>query len=94
MLIDTIRNTIYMVGPGEYDLMSSLSPGTQQFACVLAPSGHMMIPCAEFQVAQEAANRGRLQHTPQLVLPVEEVSEAAAPRALARIRAVAYEVLS
>ena len=32
MLIDTMRNTIYMVGPGEYDLMSSLPLGTQQFA--------------------------------------------------------------
>ena len=94
MLIDTMRNTIYMVGLGEYDLMSSLPPGTQQFGCVVAPSGPMMIPCAEFQVAQEAANRGRLQLTPQLVLLVEEVPEAASPKASARTHAVAYEVLS
>ena len=53
-----------------------------------------MIPCAEFQVAQEAANRGRLQLTPQLVLPVEEVPEASEPSAPTRTHAAAYEVLS
>jgi hypothetical protein len=53
----------------------------------------MMIPFAEFQVAQEAANRGRLQLTPQLVLPVEEVSGAAASRGPLRTHAAAYEVL-
>ena len=92
MVIDTMRNTIYMAGPGEYDLLQALPPGTQQFNCILAPSGHMMIPCAEFpsHTALETAGRGRLQLTPQLALPVEhiEVERPAEPR---RTRAVAYE---
>ena len=75
MLIDTMRNAIYMVGPGDYDLMQALPPGTQQFNCIVAPSGHMMIPCAEFPspIAPDAVGRGRLQLMPQLTLPVEHV---------------------
>ena len=94
-----------MAGLGEYDLLQALPPGTQQFNCILAPSGHMMIPCAEFpsSTASESTGRGRLQLTPQLALPVEqiegdlsagEVSQelvpmwAVGPR---RTRAVAYD---
>ena len=75
MLIDTMRNAIYMVGPGDYDLMQALPPGTQQFNCILAPSGHMMIPCAEFPspTKSDSVGRGRLQLMPQLTLPVEHV---------------------
>ena len=75
MIIDTMRNTIYMAGPGEYDLLQALPPGTQQFNCILAPSGHMMIPCAEFasSTVLESTGRGRLQLTPQLALPVEHI---------------------
>ena len=92
MVIDTMRNTIYMAGPGEYDMLQALPPGTQQFNCILAPSGHMMIPCAEFpsSTALETTGRGRLQLTPQLALPVEhiEMERSVGSR---RTRAVAYE---
>ncbi|MFM7982511.1 MAG: hypothetical protein ACKPKO_24635, partial [Candidatus Fonsibacter sp.] len=75
MLIDTMRNAIYMVGPGDYDLMQALPPGTQQFNCILAPSGHMMIPCAEFldPTKSDSVGRGILQLMPQLTLPVEHL---------------------
>ena len=75
MIIDTMRNTIYMAGLGEYDLLQALPPGTQQFNCILAPSGHMMIPCAEFpsSTAPDLTGRGRLQLTPQLAIPVEQM---------------------
>ena len=55
--------------------MKALPPGTQQFNCILVPSGHMMIPCAKFPMAQYATNRGVLQLTPELALPVEIVSD-------------------
>ena len=29
MVIDTINNIVYMIGSGEYDLLSALPPGTQ-----------------------------------------------------------------
>ena len=76
-----------MAGPGDYDLTRTRSPGTQQFDCVLAPAGHLMLPCAEFQSKQTNSQRGRLQLTPQLALPVEttptaaeQVSEVRPPR--------------
>ncbi|MFM7990439.1 MAG: hypothetical protein ACKPKO_65090, partial [Candidatus Fonsibacter sp.] len=61
--------------PGDYDLMQALPPGTQQFNCILAPSGHMMIPCAEFPdpTKSDSVGRGRLQLMPQLTLPVEHL---------------------
>ena len=62
-----------MAGPGRHDLMQMLTPRTQQFSCLLAPYEHMMIPCAEFQAASETGGRGRLQLTPALMLPVENV---------------------
>ena len=75
LLIDTTKNTVYMAGYGDYDLMQALPPGTQQFNCVLPHSGHMMIPCVELQVASEVGSRGRLRLTHELMLPVEGVPE-------------------
>ena len=94
MIIDTTRNAIYMAGPGDYDLMRALPPGTQPFNCALAPSGRLMIPCAEFQNPTEQGIRGRLRLTPELALPVEVVPEAASAAEVSeetRTRAVAYE---
>ena len=75
MIIDTTQNVIYMAGPGGYDLMQALPPGTQQFNCILAPSGHMMVPCAEFPTIHDVNNRGILRLTPELALPVEIMPE-------------------
>ena len=92
MIIDTMRNVIYMAGPGEYDLLQALPPGTQQFHCILAPSGHMMIPCAEFPSSSttDSTGRGRLQLTPQLSLPVMDVEVSREPQST-RTTAVAYD---
>ena len=64
-------------------------------AAALAPPGHLMIPCADFQVAQDAANRGRLHLTPpQLGPSAGEASESAASGSALRTRAVDYNDLS
>ena len=90
MIIDTSKNMIYMAGAGDYDMMRALPAGTQQFSCVLAPSGHMMIPCAESQIAADTSSRGRLKLTPQLSLPVQIVSDAQSSSAqMTRTRAYA-----
>ena len=94
MNIDATRNAIYMAGPGDYDLMRALPPGTQQFNCVLAPSGNLMLPCAELQNPAEQGHRGRLRLTPELALPAEVMSEATAAAEVPQetmTRAVAYE---
>ena len=79
VIIDAARNRVYMVGPGEYDLLTALPPGTQSYDCVYAPSGHMLLPCAEF-------GQGRRRDeslTQQVPLPVTAAacSAAATPSA-------------
>ena len=71
MLIDTITQTVYMFGPGDYDLMKALPPGTTCFQCEKAHSGHLMLPCAEFGRAAATKSRGGLQLEPELALPVQ-----------------------
>ena len=71
MIIDTTRNATCMAGLGVYDPMQALPPGAQQFNCASAPSGRLLIPCAEFPAPTEQGSRGRLRLTPELALPVE-----------------------
>ena len=35
MIIETITNEVYMVGPGNFDLLTCLPPGTQKFRQLL-----------------------------------------------------------
>ena len=70
MVIDTINNTVCMIGPGEYNVLSALPPGTQRFKCETAPSGHLMLPCADFSVAA-ASQQGGLNLQRELALPVQ-----------------------
>ena len=70
MIIDTISNEVYMVGPGEYNLMTAMPPGTQRIQCETAPSGHLMIPCADFSAAAPRRTGG-LQLDRELALPVQ-----------------------
>ena len=72
MLIDTLSQKVYMLGPGDYDLMKALPPGTTCFQCERAHSGHLMLPCAEFSRA--ASQRGGLKLEPELALPVQNYS--------------------
>ena len=71
MLIDTVTNRVYMMGPGNYDLEQMLPPGTRSFQCTLAPSGHLMLPCACFNQQRAAQQSGGLRMEPTLSLPVQ-----------------------
>ena len=71
MLIDTVTNRVYMMGPGNYDLEQMLPPGTRSFQCTLAPSGHLMLPCAHFSRNSTAQQAGGLRLEPTLSLPVQ-----------------------
>ena len=69
MIIDAARNKVYMVGLGDYDLERALPPGTTVFDCVTAPSGHMMLPGAEFGAPAAASSTSNLQQ--QVAQPVQ-----------------------
>jgi len=47
-ILDLHTMKMYFAGPGEYNLLSALPPGTDCFQAEIAPSGHMVIPCCEF----------------------------------------------
>lgn len=40
---------LYFLGPGDYTLENATPPGTDKFQCELAPSGHLVLPCCEYQ---------------------------------------------
>ena len=60
-IIDTNDNTMYFVGPGDYDLLKALPPGTEVFQCKIAPTGHMVLPCANF--SQKSSSDALSLHT-------------------------------
>ena len=59
-----------MAGPGDYDLMEILPPGTKTHQCEVASSGHMMLPCAAFPQAA-ATPKMALNLQQQISFPVE-----------------------
>ena len=51
MDLNTLR--LHMCGPGDYKLEEILPPGTEHIQCVLAPSGHMVVPCGEYDALDQ-----------------------------------------
>ena len=47
-ILDLHTMKVYFAGPGDYDLMTAMPPGTDCFQAELAPSGHMVVPCCEY----------------------------------------------
>ena len=48
-MVDFGQLKMSFLGPADYDLARSFPPGTRTFQCERAPSGHMVIPCSEFE---------------------------------------------
>ena len=70
-IIDCLNNKLYLAGDGDFDLLKALPPGTKVISLELAPSGHMMIPCADFAGLDKFQNRGGLSITREVHLPVK-----------------------
>ena len=52
-LIDLNTNKLYFLGPGDYDLPAAMPPGTECYQCEQSPSGHLILPCCEYEGATE-----------------------------------------
>ena len=52
-IIDCQKRQLHFVGPGDYDLETTLPAGTESFQCEISPSGHMVLPCSEFSKTEE-----------------------------------------
>ena len=70
-IIDTETNKLYMLGPGNYDLMSALPPGTSVIQLEEAPSGHLMMPCDQYNQFDIEQKNGGLILDKQVSLPVQ-----------------------
>ena len=47
-LIDFQTLRMYLLGPGDYDLAAAMPPGTNVIQLELGPSGHLYMPCCEY----------------------------------------------
>ena len=52
-MLDLTTLRMHFLGPGNYELERALPPGTQTYQCELAPSGHMVVPCCEYQAQNQ-----------------------------------------
>ena len=53
-IIDLNDGKLYFVGPGDYDLAQALPPGTECYQCETSPSGHLLLPCCDYEGAKSA----------------------------------------
>ena len=50
---NTLR--LYFCGPGDYELDKEVPPGTDTYQLEFAPSGHIVLPCCEYQKASTSS---------------------------------------
>ena len=62
-----------MMGLGDYveALKAAMPPGTRCFQTEIAPSGHMMLPCACWKSGTQYKDNQGLKLLPELTLPVQ-----------------------
>ena len=60
-IIDFDNLRLHFLGPGDSTLERSLPPGSETFQLEVAPSGHIVLPCCEFE--SPSAGRARREHT-------------------------------
>ena len=80
-IIDTESNKLYMLGPGDYDLMKALPPGTSVIQLEEAPSGHLMMPCDQYNQFDIEQKNGGLILDKQVSLPVRTASSSSSKQA-------------
>ena len=49
VVLDLNTLTMHFCGPGDYDLSKHLPPGTDSYPLEVAPSGHLLLPCSNFE---------------------------------------------
>jgi len=52
-ILDLGTMNIHFAGPGGAEI--ALSPGSETFQCEISPSGHLIIPCCEYEAEKKAA---------------------------------------
>ena len=57
-VIDCRTMKVHFIGPGDFDIQASSPPGTKCIQCLTAPSGHMVVSCADFAGLETSENNG------------------------------------
>ena len=52
---DFVTDTLYFMGPGDYELDRAMPPGTDKFQLEAVPSGHSVLPCCEYTPAASSS---------------------------------------
>ena len=56
-VLDINTNKLYFLGPGDYDLDKAMPPGTDVIQCETSPSGHIILPCCEYDAPSSVVPR-------------------------------------
>jgi len=77
-LLDTVNSKLYFLGPGDYDLMSMLPPGTECFNLQKSTSGHLILPMTHYEELDKVKKtpKGFTDEVPR-TLHADEVATAA-----------------
>ena len=71
-ILDCNTRQLHFCGPGDYDLTKLLPPGTDSLQLEIAPSGHLVLPCCEYDGAASSS-------TPAVSLLARQLSAKARP---------------
>jgi hypothetical protein len=59
-ILDFNTLQLHFCGPGDYDLLPTLPPGTDSYQLRQAPSGHLLLPCGHFNKLDKQKAAGKL----------------------------------
>ena len=77
-LLDTVNSKLYFLGPGDYDLMAMLPPGTECYDLQKSTSGHLILPMTHYEELDvvKKATKDFAEEVPR-TLHADEVATAA-----------------
>ena len=79
MVLDLTSNKMHLCGPGIVEL--SLPSGTETYQLETAPSGHLVLPCSNFQQASMSLERPRMdQQERSLLAPAATEIDVGSPQ--------------
>ena len=81
-VLDVTENNWYMCGPGNYNLMEALPPGTDCSELCYTPSGHMAVRCDLFTDYDKRKNTGGIKVEKAVALPVSGAASSSAASSL------------
>ena len=55
-VLDVSTLCLHFCGPGDIEVDKALPPGSESFQLEVAPSGHIVLPCCEFQQSSTEAD--------------------------------------